>query len=336
MFNCSKEINKYHDEEVTLGKSDQDKMRGHRDANQARLKKGLEKNGDKQPKKFIKQGSYSMKTMVQHPNNDYDIDDGVVFLQDDLKGENGGDKTALDARKMVCDALQDDRFNKQPEVHTNCVRVFYNEGYHIDVPVYRQKKDKDDEYELASTEWKTSNPEGVTKWFDECLKRRKMSGDDNNQLRRMVRYLKKFSKSRDSWNMPSGFILTVLADERFLVSNDREDKAIYDLMVSIKGRLDVDLMVKHPVLPGETITKTNKDPEMVTLRDKLAWAIGVLKVLFDPECTKKAAFKAWGKVFNTDFFDQYIENGDKGEAAGLISVVTPSSPVNKKGGGQYA
>ena len=36
------------------------------------------------------------------------------------------------------DALKDPKFNKQPEIHQNCVRVFYAEGHHVDVPAYRK------------------------------------------------------------------------------------------------------------------------------------------------------------------------------------------------------
>ena len=38
---------------------------------------------------------------------------------------------------MVCDALRDDKFSKQPEILGNCVRVYYSEGYHVDVPSFR-------------------------------------------------------------------------------------------------------------------------------------------------------------------------------------------------------
>jgi hypothetical protein len=37
---------------------------------------------------------------------------------------------------MVRDAVDDDKFKKPPEVRPNCVRVFYEAGYHVDLPVY--------------------------------------------------------------------------------------------------------------------------------------------------------------------------------------------------------
>ncbi len=78
MFDCSKDILAYHDDEVTLPHAERTNMRGRRDANRDRLKKGLKDKGKPAPREFARQGSYAMKTMVQHPDNDYDIDDGAT------------------------------------------------------------------------------------------------------------------------------------------------------------------------------------------------------------------------------------------------------------------
>jgi len=94
MFDCAKDVLGYHDDEVTLPQSERTAMRDRRDANRDRVKAGLEKQKDPKPTEFCKQGSYSMKTMTQHPENDYDIDDGVYFNKEDLRGPNGGDNRA--------------------------------------------------------------------------------------------------------------------------------------------------------------------------------------------------------------------------------------------------
>ena len=54
------------------------------------MRKGLEDAEKPAPIEFVKQGSYAMKTMVQDPDNDYDIDDGVYFEKDKLVGEPRG------------------------------------------------------------------------------------------------------------------------------------------------------------------------------------------------------------------------------------------------------
>lgn len=334
MFDCSKEVLKFHDEAVSLPQAIQDKLRENRTANQKRLKDGLEAAKNPKPLRFIKQGSYAMKTMIQRPLNDFDIDDGVLFNKEDLKGSQGADKTPLDARKMVCDALQDKVFNKKPEVRDKCVRVYYNEGHHVDIPVYRTEAPNSDDtlYELAAAEWSESNPEGVTRWFDDCLKG-KTSQDEGHQMRRMVRFLKAFGVSRPSWNMPSGFIKTVLVNESFTSFDNREDRAFYNLIQMIKARLDRNLVVKHPVL-DETLTNTSSDPKMVELKNRLDWALSELKITSDPNCTRKAALKAWKSVFNTDFFDTTIEE-ESNKKSFAITHNEPLSPVDKRGGGRF-
>ncbi len=135
MIDCSTEITGFYNKHVRLTKEEVKNLAGYRDANKNRLENGLKKKELPLPARHINQGSYAMRTINQHPNNDYDIDVGVVFKKEDLVGSQGGDKTALEARKMVCDAVQDDKFKKPPEVRNNCVRVHYNEGYHVDMPV---------------------------------------------------------------------------------------------------------------------------------------------------------------------------------------------------------
>ena len=94
MFDCAKDILAYHDEKVTLPQAERCTMRARRDANRERLKRGVAKSGNTAPREFVSQGSYGMKTMIQHPESDYDIDDGVYFDWDALVGPRGAPMSA--------------------------------------------------------------------------------------------------------------------------------------------------------------------------------------------------------------------------------------------------
>lgn len=96
---CSSEMSKYHKEKITLKRADQDDMRSRRDAGRTRLETGLRRDGHALPKETASQGSYAMRTMVQDPECDYDIDDGAYFKSDDLKDANG---TRSRRTKPVC------------------------------------------------------------------------------------------------------------------------------------------------------------------------------------------------------------------------------------------
>lgn len=357
MYDCTNDVLVHHDEKVTLPQSERTTMRERRDANRERLKKGLKDQGKPSPREFKSQGSYAMKTMVQYSQKDYDIDDGIYFDKEALIGERGAEMTALQARQMIRDALDDGSFKTPPETRKNCVRVHYEAGYHVDVPVYRRVTTKDFfgsetyHHELASSEWKRSDARDVTAWFEQENNTQSLDTDNGRQLRRITRQIKKYARSRDSWNSQilSGFGITKLVTERFYGNVGREDKALHDTMKAIRDRLQLDLVVAHPVTPGETITTGTDDTKARFLRDKLTEAIDNLAPLFESDCTREKALKCWDKVFNTTFFSGRMKKTAGLETkssvstpgiltAGLISdaAVAAQTAVRKEGGGRYA
>ena len=289
-----------------------------------------------------------MKTMIRDPANDYDIDDGVYFRKEDLVGARGAEMTPLQARQMVRDAVDYGKFKQAPEVRSNCVRVLYEAGYHVDLPVYRRVVTstiiRDDvHYELAaSSGWKRSDARDVSDWYEN----ERAKSADGQQLRRVNRDLKKYSRSRYSWRagILSGFGISVLLTERFR-QHDREDRAFYDTMVAIRDRLDCDLQVAHPVTAGDYITSGSDDARARCFRDKLTDAIDSLQPLFRADCTHERALKCWDQVFATTFFSERIENKQRASAAApaiissgaLLSSTAPAAPaVSSAGGGRHA
>nr|WP_133366495.1 hypothetical protein [Qipengyuania sediminis] len=329
MHDCSKDVRAHHDQAVTLPDLARRQMKDRRNANRDRLCKGLAKSDDPDPDEFFSQGSYAMKTMIQDVDNDYDIDDGVYFLADDLVGARGAALTALEARHMVRDALNDGRFKQAPEVRPNCVRVYYDAGYHVDIPVYRVTVtetvfgDEERLYELAcASGWKRSDARDVTAWY---AKAREASAD-GAQLRRITRQLKAFARSRGSWRgrSLSGFAITKLVTERYRYA-EREDGALYDTMVAIRDRLDLWLEIDHPVTPNETITSGPDDSKAKFFRGKLSEAIDALEPLFGSDCTRKEALACWDKAFATTFFGERQEEEQRATAIAAPAIVSSSS-----------
>lgn len=356
MYDCSKEILQYHDYKVTLLQADRDEMRNRRNANRGRLKNGLKKYGKPKPLEFKSQGSYTLKAMVQHSDNDYDIDDGVYFDKTDLKGPRGAEMSAFEARRMVRDALDDGSFKRAPEVRKNCVRVYYDVGYHVDVPVYRRVVTTDFlghdslHYELASSDWKRSDARDVTSWFEYENQRQSPDETNGRQLRRVTRLIKKFARSRSSWEdqILSGFGITKLVIECYRADAGCEDKALYNTMKEIRDRLNYSLVVRHPITPNETITKGENDPKARFLRNKLSDALTWMEPLFKLGCIREEALNAWDKVFNTTYFtDQLDRDNIQKEtvtpailSADLLkaegALVAAQNAVRKEGGGRYA
>lgn len=320
MFDCSKDLRAYHNDRVTLPKVDQDKMRDRRNSNRKRVKRGLENAERPCPLEFVKQGSYAMKTMIWNAELDYDIDDGVYFRKEDLVGSKGGQMPPRQTREMVRDAVDDGSFKKAPDVRTNCVRVYYDAGFHVDLPVYRRVVEenifwnKEVHYELASgSSWVRSDARSVTDWYEN---ERRISSD-GIQMRRVNRKLKKFAKSRASWGdrTISGFAISILTTEKFAAYSSREDKALYYTIKGIRDRLNWDLEIEHPVTPDSWLTSGPDDAKSKFFLEKLKNAMEDLQPLFELDCTREKALKCWDGVFNTTFFsDRYKKEKSKASA----------------------
>lgn len=335
MFDTSRELFAYYDEKVRLTETQRWEMRSRRNSNRDRLDKGLAKAGQPAVVRNIIQGSYAMWTMVQNDNNDYDIDDGAVFKRDDLKGAQGGDKSPLQARQMVCEALQDSRFKRQPEVRSKCVRVFYDTGYHVDVPVYRVYEDESgNEVQklAAASEWKSSDPEAISDWFKDQVSTKSPDTNNGRQMRRMVCLLKKWARSRASWSLPCGLVLSVLVDEVYSAPDNRDDVEFVSVLKQIRNRLNWNKSVRNPVDNTEDFA-TGRETKVQNLLDTLETWLPTLDVLGENGCTKNKAMDAWSAFFNDDFFEKFKEKGNVGEnsGGGFLSAGAPATAVTKDG-----
>jgi len=332
----------FHNDKVFVDVNSLDQARARRQANRDRLERGLKKNDAPLPIEYVPQGSYAMHTMTQSDIDSSDIDDGVIFTQDSLKFSNGQDRSPLEAKKMVCDALsKDEVFNKPPEIRNNCVRIYYNDGFHVDMPVYREFKENGlSRKELASnTGWRRSSPEDITEWFNGQVTDKSPDTTNGRQMRRIVRLLKYWSKSRASWNMPSGFIISILVDEAYSSGIlNRDDQVLLIVMRQIFARLSGNSNIHSPVSPYELVTKTNSVTSLEAMRTALASAIEELSKIEQSDCNELMAIKALKVIFYTNYWDQRIcelESVTNDSRNRLYAE--PKNPIDKQGGtGQYA
>ena len=201
------------------------------------------------------------------------------------------------------------------------------------MPVYCEFEDDKGNtcLELASSEWRKSDPTELTTWFNDAVIEKSPDSTNGRQMRRVVCFLKKFTRSRKSWKMPSGLIMSVLADESYVQSDRRDDAALHDLMQAIENRLTITgHQVYNPRDPSEELTKGADDPKMQELEDRLVWALDRLRDVKNGTCDKNEALKRWNEVFNTDFFSQFIEEDDKDKSSGLNVLVASTAATAPK------
>lgn len=217
------------------------------------------------------QGSYKYGTLIRpvHLGEEYDVDVGIYF---EWEKEVGGaypspeqlrtwvqrELVAYDEQCEVIDHVED-------PAKERCSRAVFKKQFHIDTPVYHLERSKD-KRRLAclSKGWEESDPKPIYKWFKDAA-----SGDEREQLRRQVRYLKGWAalafvdipESR-----PSSIFLTVVVTEayqaawldRLLGMKDDED-ALVDVIARIHARLFLRRAVHNPVDQVEDLNRMSAD-----------------------------------------------------------------------------
>ena len=312
MFSAHDHFSRFYRKHIHLSTDNQKDLAGYRDKNVERLHKGLTKLEYSTPCKTRNQGSYAMSTMVQHPDNDYDIDVSVIFDEQDLPS------SPLQARQRVLEGVLagggNFSFKKPPKRRTNAVTVWYAEGYHVDLAVHRRRIDEFGNVitEHAGTGWSKRDPMDITNWFMDDVKSKSPKKEngasvDDCQMRRIIQYLKMFAKSRPSWNMPGGLLISVLVSECYRPDATSDDYALYWTMKAIQQRIYITEAVYNPVEPTLQLTYKNEYCNQVKeFGEHLKIALEWLAPLFDYDCDELKACKAWKKVFAHDYWDASI------------------------------
>lgn len=345
-FDCHNAVKAYHDAHVTLSNQQQAEMRLRREAGRTRLKNGLTRLQHPQPVLIVSQGSYQMRTMVQDPDNDYDIDDGVYFLNDDLSNDSGAPLTPYQARLRIQEALiDDDRLKAKAEIKSNCVRQRYQAGCHIDIPVYRIEEQINSNGDLeqinflaSGDEWIISDAQAVTTWFNHEVKRLNAEGEleqgqcDGSQMRRITKLSKAFSRCGERKDKAtSGITVSKLVVDHYVPAATRDDLSLIETWRAIQRSLQNSTQVDHPVNSQPLATAGN--PQVQYLLDCLDDALSELAILEDANCTVEQAHAAWDKVFETDFFSS--RNPPPSDNGGTIKATNPSTARRQDNGGRF-
>lgn len=169
---------------------------------------------------------------------------------------------------------------------------------------------------LASSEWEESDAKSINKWFKEQKK-------EKSELKKLVQLMKKWARSRKSWNLPSGLILTILTDEKY-VKVTRLDERFYWTLKSLYQRLKNDKKVCNPTNDDEITSSDKHKKKVENLYDRLNEMFDVngnvnLSELETTKDKKKALF-IWKKFFNDDFFDKQIQVGTESEIVEKINL----------------
>lgn len=353
MFDFSKQIDVFFNERVRLSEDFKQKLLDHRQANRDRIISRLPEeisNVSISDSSFKPQGSMAMKTIIQtrFAEDEYDIDDGLVLRKEDLIDSFNIELTAKEVKQLVQKILSDARFNRQPKIHKNCVRVFYadadEEKHHVDFPVYRNFKNwlGEEVKELASEkDWILSNPTQVNLWFEnEIINRNSEISGKGTQLRILIQLLKRFCRSRRDWDMPNGMKLTMLVVECQDTYYERQDEAFRNLLKCLKKRLENSKAIYNLAHQDKPmITKSNNDENVCMFLENISIALSKMEKLDDSECKTEDAIGVWDWIFKSDgFFEEITKsrNLPNGKYETInVAHKKPEEAVDLNGGGRY-
>lgn len=345
MANVQSQFIKFHDA-IKLTFDDDEVLRDARenvlDTLKTRLKENFEKNGLPVPtfKKFD-QGSYAMCTGIKPQKGDYDIDVGLRF---DIDKDDYED--AVKVKEWVYDALNDE--TTKVDIRRPCVTVYVYDGeivlHHVDLAVYAANN-KDDQLYLAKGMlnsaddkriWEIADPFGLMNAVSE-----QFSGDDAEQFRRVVRYLKRWRDLRfsiDGNAAPIGIGLTFAGYhwfngatrevDTFSGKTERDDLAAllnlvtvmlnrFEITISPNNQLVSRLKVTLPVNPSGDLFARMTDTQMVGFKEKLE----ALKVALEAARDETDPVEACNKLvkqFGDDFTVPTAKSTSAAPAAGVI------------------
>ncbi|MEZ4772390.1 MAG: nucleotidyltransferase [Bacteroidia bacterium] len=286
-------FNKFH-EKIRLTFEESSALREKRDLLVEEIRKDIKAKFDSLPIKtprfeVFNQGSYYIGTGIKPlPDEDYDIDIGLQFhfTREDHK--------PVEVKQWIYDALSKNP-NRKVEFKTPCIRVQYTKKgddlFHVDIVAYCEGpgflSDKNlyiAKGKLNSTsenkKWEISQPHELKKKLDN-----KYSGEDAQQFKRVIRYLKRWKDlhfSSSGYARPTGIAITACAYNWFspyteynFIGGKRtynDAQAIRNLvssMISHFGWPNERISVKLPVEPGNDLFEKMGSQQHKDLKTKL-------------------------------------------------------------------
>ena len=224
------------------------------------------------------QGSYAMNTGTNPKDGNYDIDEGLTF---DCSRNDYEDPVEL--KKMVRDALV--YGNRSVLIRRPCVTVEYLKNgevdYHVDLTIYAKRFGetsldlaKGKEFsESGKRVWEKSDPKGLI----DKIRNRFSDRDDKAQMRRCIRYLKRWRDHKLTSGKPFSIALTCAVYHWFQTSKDifsneyNDIEALISLVEAIIARFDVNgwLTINLPVEPHDDLNSKMTESQMQTFKEKL-------------------------------------------------------------------
>ena len=218
-----------------------------------------------------------MHTGVQPKDGNYDIDVGLIFkcTRDDYDDP-------VDLKEMVRDALN--YGNRTVKIRRPCVTVEYIKNgevdYHVDIAIYAERTNEDvldlakgkENSDVQKRKWEISDPKGLI----DCIQNKYSTKDDKAQMRRCIRYLKRWRDNKLP-GKPFSIALTCAIYHWFQPSYDIFSNKYYDIDALILFVKEMTrnfnyngwLTINLPVEPYTDLNSRMTEKQMQIFKEKL-------------------------------------------------------------------
>ncbi len=237
MANCNSLFNDFN-EALKLTSTKETNLKKSRDNIRETIRKFFKINHPNYQPRFFMQGSYKMRTVIRISDDTCDIDDGVYFK------DNPDNESCTTIQSWVFDAVKN--ITNDVRHRNKCITVNYANDYNIDLPVYLFNEEKDIHPLLAvkNKDWRMDDPKEMMTAFNK-------EKNGNDQLVRMIRYLKAWGDNKGSF-MPCGLAMTVLAMNNYQ-KNDRDDISLKYTLIEIENDLKNNFSCIVPAVPNDDL-----------------------------------------------------------------------------------
>jgi len=309
MSNCHSQFLAF-DAFISLNKFERNKLETSKRAVISKITKAFQDKGYKAPQ-FIGQGSYTMDTSIRPVSGYYDLDLGVYIKN--LIGDPDDWPKTESIHQVIFNAV-DGHTSIRPISKKSCIRVVYKSpytdkndiSYHIDLPVYAYKVgfwNNDPKTVIGfkgEKQWSEfSSPSDFTKWF---LNQCKRNSKDENQLKRIVKYLKAWKENcPKSPVLPNGMTLTVLASKNFK-PHQRDDVAFLETVKEFNYKLGWHFSIEKPTNPFNDLSEHMTNNEESNFMDRTERLIQIGEEALNIT-SQTNSIKKWARIFGSRFIE---------------------------------
>jgi len=298
--------------ELNVLKTKKDKMISSRKHLREKIKDYFYVNHKDYIPMFYIQGSYKLKTMIRTKEDTCDMDDGVYFKK------NPDNVTGTTLQQWVKNAVEGTT-NATPVHKKKCIRVSYQAGYNIDIPVFVFDENIEEHPNLAvkNSDFQKDDPKEFVDYFLQ---------HKTEQMVRVVKYLKSWCDYKRQ-EMPSGLVMTVLALNHYQ-ENSRDDISLKFTLIEIEKALKYIFECIMPTTPHDDLFVNYSETKKSNFMTNLSSFIEDARKAIDEKNMLKAS-NLWKKHLG----DRFPEGDDVDEEfssrSKLESIIGSSKPYFK-------